>query len=434
MAQGRKHILPPPELELPRTLHGDRHRLEEVQVPVVTISATYKSEIAEHLGERSRVLDEAVFSRAHYSMGVAIFAQASRMGLTAWYVDPMNYVTVSDWGKIAFVERVGQLVARVPLFRTLKNISEKFVRQKLPVANAVQKPLIYVTQRARFPIICLHALAGSIIADEGKKVLQVVTDPQIRPEYIPEMGNSNIVFAVFDESTKDKFLDKSRELGISLDENRIVVTGPPVDPRIVDIRNLKSPSAFKKRGLRLVVATGGIGTNKDEIKELLENLLPELKKNTIQLILYAGTNWDFKEMFYNLCKKHNIRDMDSRVRIIYDESIVVANQELIDKAFSWADGFVTKPSGDMAYDAVAAGCFLLTLEPWGEWEKVIENVFVEKEISKKADVHNFASQINELARAGWIEKAIKNAINIDKIFLTGAKRIVDLQQKLAYNE
>ena len=438
MSQGRKHILPPPELELPRTLHDDRHRIEEAQVPIVTISATYKSEIAEHLGEHSRVINEAVLSRAHYSMSMAVFSQADLMGLTSWYVDPMNYVSQEGWKKIAFVERVGKLTARVPLLKTVKGLADTFVRGKLPIQDAIEKPLLYVTERAHFPIVSLHAIAGSVIAKSGKEVVQVVTDPFVRPEYIPEIERKNVVFAVFDQQTKDEFLSVAKKLKMNLPDKRIVITGPPVDPKIVAVRSQKNPIAYKSRELRLVVATGGLGTNKGEIRQLLDNVLPKIESEKISLLLYAGTQNDFKEMFLELCSKYEIEagDVDSlaKVRIIYNESIMQANRDLVKHAFYWADGFVTKPSGDMAYDAVAAGCFILSLDPWGYWEKKIEENFTARQIATRADADNFMEQIKKLSKSSWIEKAIQNALDIDKIYLEGAKRIVDLQQNLAYNE
>src|SRR3989344_4811840 len=140
-------------------------------------------------------------------------------------------------------------------------------------------------------------------------------------------------------------------------------------------------------------------------------------------------------MFYSLANKHDVRvggvESDAKVRVMFHPSIVSANQDLIEHGFPWADGFITKPSGDMAYDAVASGCFLLTLSPWGEWEENIEKIFSNLNISQKADVENFSDQIINLLGSGWIEKAINNALKIDEIFLKGAKNIVDLQQKLS---
>ena len=156
MSQGRKHISPPSDLEFPRTLHEDRHRLEEVQVPVVTISATFRTDITAHLGEKSRIAGEAVFSRAHYSMGVAILSEAKRRKLTAWLIDPTNYVSQSDWQKIVFIKYIGQIAARTPFIKQLKEVFDRLARNKLPLSQAVQKPLLYVTERVNRPVVSLH--------------------------------------------------------------------------------------------------------------------------------------------------------------------------------------------------------------------------------------------------------------------------------------
>ncbi|MAG59907.1 hypothetical protein CMO96_03920 [Candidatus Woesebacteria bacterium] len=435
MATANEHTLPPTNLELPRTLHSDRHFLEEVQIPIVTISASFRSYIAEHRDETAKVSDEAVFSRAHFSMAMAIFEQASTMGLTSWLVDPINYVSEKDWKKIAFVESVGQLTARILILKKLKDFADNIIRSRLPIASAVEQPLLYVTEKTRVPILSLHYEVGNILAAKGKKVIQVVTDPHVRPHYLLEAQRSNITFCVFDQNTKDEFLEKAREKGLVVPKEKVVVTGPPVDPRIVKAREGKKPDDYKRRGLRLAFTTSGLGTNKKEIKKMLDQLLQLIKKTNIQLILYAGTHEDFRDMFYSLARNYKIAVGDAesaeQVRVIYKPGIVRANQDLIKYAFPWADGFITKPSGDMAYDAAAAGCFLLTLRPWGEWEENIEKTFEGLGISQNANVDNFTRQLEDLLSSRWVEKAMGNALNIDPLFLTGAKKIVDLQQKLA---
>ncbi len=429
-----KHILPPSDLSLPNTLHQDKHILEEVDIPVITVSATFRTEIKKYLGEKITIDHEAVFSRAHYSMAVGILAEANRRKLTSWLVDPTNYVSEADWKKVVIIEHIGQLTARIPLLKAVKDFADSFLRSKFPLRQAIEEPLKYVIKRCTKPIISMHYEAGNIIASEGKNVISVVTDPYVHVTYLLEAHRPNITFAVFDEATKKEFLEKAKKTQTKIDDSRVIVTGPPVDPRIIESRRGKKPSAYKRRGLRLVVATSGLGTNKSEIEELLKSLLPHVAKNKTELILYASTHDDFREMYYKLAEQHKLEigtiNSKAKIRIIHRTDIVEANQELIDYAFGWADGFITKPSGDMAYDAVAAGCFVLGLESWGVWEENIERIFSSKGILKKIEVDDFSAQLNKLAREGWIEQAISNSLKIDKLFLEGSKKIVDLQQRL----
>lgn len=437
MPNQRSHIYPSKDLELPQTLHEDRHRLEEAEVPIVTISATFRQEIAEHLGERPKAgLEEAVFSRAHFSMAIAVFEQAVRQGFSAWLIDPTNYVSRGDWKKILFTEGIAETVARSPFLKKIKDFIDTFARSKLPISQAVKAPLKYVTYRTKRPIISLHYESGNLLAAQGKKVVQVVTDPHVRVSYLLEAHRPNITFAVFDEGTRKEFLSKARKMKKNVDAQRVAVTGPPVDPRVVAAREDKRLADFKERPLHLAITTGGLGTNKGEIKKILHQVMPLVKKGQLKLVLYAGTHPDFKEMFKKAARRYAIKvgranNADAAVRIIYHPNIVETNKQLIDYVFPWADGFVTKPSGDMAYDAVGAGCFILSLNPWGEWEENIERIFADLGILQKAKPRSFAGQLSLLLESGWIEKAIGNALNIDKLFLRGAQEIVDLQQKLA---
>ncbi|MBI2007444.1 MAG: hypothetical protein HYS83_01960, partial [Candidatus Blackburnbacteria bacterium] len=423
-------------LELSKTLHDDRHRFEEVDVPVVTTSASFRRAIARSLKEEPRLVDnDIVLSRAHFSMAVGVMREATERKLTAWLVDPINYVSDRDWKKIILLVQAGYLVAKFPVLKQIKDFLDTVARGKLPLTQAITSPLLYATERASKPIISLHYETGNILARDGKKVLQVITDPHIRPQYLYEAQRENIYFAVFDRQTKDDFLARAERLGKSVDPKKVVVTGPPVDPRIVKSRRKKDSEAVGKRGLRLAVTTGGLGQNKTEIEKALRSIAPQIKGGDIRVVLYASTLLHFKKLYSDIAREFDIRegsieDEDANVRILYYPSIIDANQALIDHVFGWADGFLTKPSGDMAYDAAAAGCFLLLLEPWGEWEENVGRVFTNLGIAQKAEPGVFDKQIGKLSSSGWIRQAIDKALNLDPLFLNGAKKIVDLQQTL----
>lgn len=436
MVSRRKHVLPSPELELPHTLHDDRHRFEKVDVPVVTTSASFRGVIAKSLKEQPRfVNNDIVLSRAHLSMAVAVMREASEKKLTTWLIDPINYLSDRDWKKIVLLAQVGHLVVKFPILKRIKDFLDTIARGKLPLTQAITPPLLYATYRVTKPIISLHYETGNILAKEGKTVLQVITDPHIRPQYLYEAQRENIAYAVFDQETRDDFLSRAKKLGKIVNPKRVVATGPPVDPRIVKSRQRKNPEAIRKRGLRLAITTGGLGQNKDEVEKALRSIAPQIKECRIQVILYASTLPHFRKLYSDIAQEFDIpesavRDENANLRILYYPSIIDANQSLIDYVFGWADGFLTKPSGDMAYDAAAAGCFLLLLAPWGEWEENVGRVFTSLGIAQKAKPDVFDKQINELLSSGWVQQAINKALNINPLFLNGAKKIVDLQQTL----
>ena len=227
------HKLPPDELGLKRTLHDDRHEFEKTDVPVVTISATFRTALAKKYGIEAKT-EEAVFSRAHFSMANGVFLQARKMGFSSWLVDPTNYVSENDWKKVVFTEWVGERVARSLFLKKIKDVVDTFIRSRLPIAQAITSPLKYVVADIKKPIISMHYESGNILAGWGKKVLQVVTDPHVRVNYLLEAERENITFAVFDEATRLEFFKKALSLGKRLSEDKVVVTGPPVDLRIIE--------------------------------------------------------------------------------------------------------------------------------------------------------------------------------------------------------
>ncbi|PIR61002.1 MAG: hypothetical protein COU68_01740, partial [Candidatus Pacebacteria bacterium CG10_big_fil_rev_8_21_14_0_10_45_6] len=169
---------------------------------------------------------------------------------------------------------------------------------------------------------------------------------------------------------------------------------------------------------------------------------PNLRKQkpSIKLVIYAGTHLDIANMVREMSTAHRVKigenyDKSAQLRLLYHPQIVDANELLIKYAFPWAHGFITKPSGDMAYDAVAAGCFLLTLREWGEWEHRIREIFEQQDISRRATLDHIMTQLSVLQSArgtaqSWVEAAMHHALRVDKLYLTGAKNIISAHQKI----
>lgn len=450
-----------PQLE--KTFKLDKQFLEESQLPIVTVSASYQEDLKGLHGlPENETMQDVVFSRAHYSMALAIAVAAWGKAIDhnkAWIIDPTNYVSPEHWRQIELTEVIGKTIARHPILKMLKDFIDQFGRSKLPILASITPPLLHVSQKINKPILSLHIAAGNILVKQGKTIVQVITDPHVREEYITNAESKRMFYCVFDEKTKIEFLEKAAVMGKKVDPNKIIVTGPPVDPRIIKAKEKKH--AWRRGPINLVLTTGGLGTNKHEIRQILLKLLPLLRKqpNPINLCLYASTHLDIMEMARKLAKENRIKTEiiteignqsyfdksqrsvleGSNFSVIYHPQIVDANEILVKHAFSWADGFITKPSGDMAYDAAAAGCFLLTLNEWGEWEENIRETFEQLGISRKADSENIDKQLEVLSQAepnenSWIEKAMNNALTLKKPYLSGAENIVAAHQKISKNQ
>ncbi len=438
-----KHSPIPKNLSFRRTAHEERHLLETVQVPIVTVSATFKEELEEQFGETiPKGTQDVTFSRAHYSMANAVVVAATKKKKTFWMIDPTNYVSAKDWPKIMFTQRMGRLIARNPILKDIKDMMDTRLRNQLPLTSAIREPLSYVTGRVTRPIISLHYEAGNILLENGHTVLQVVTDPHVRPQYLTHADNNKLTWAVFDDKTKAQLLELGYILGHKINEKRIVVTGCPVDPRIETRDRNRSTKAFRQRPLRLAVTTGGLGTNKDEIYDILHQIAPMIREEKIQLAAYAGVHEDFHAMFIKFANKHKIKigknnDRKAPLRILQGNDIIDANELILDHIFPWADGFLTKPSGDMAYEAVTAGCFLLTLKPWGEWEEQIRQYFEELGVSIPARKDNIVRQLEALTTVPvsgnkpWVQLALERARKLQVPLSKGAFNILRLHTKLS---
>ncbi len=428
---------------LSKTLQFDTQRLSETEIPIVTVSASTREDVKGFYGlPEDEEVQDIVFSRAHYSMALAVAIEAWGKEMRpekAWIVDPTNYVSNRDWKRVVFTETIGKTIARRRVLKIAKDLIDRFGRKKLPILSSIEAPLLSLTKNTKKPILSMHIATGNLLAKQGKEVVQMVTDPHVRDEYLDSAERDNIRFLVFDERTRFDFLEKASVLHKKVDSKRVVISGPPVDPRIVAAR--KKKHAWRSGPLRVCITTGGLGTNKREIKILLEQLIPALRKRepNLQLMIYAGTHSDIFEMVKNKAKKE--RDIFKhltgskalkkypKLSVIYHPQIVDANELLVTHAFPWAHGFISKPSGDMAYDTVASGSFLLTLSEWGEWEHNIRNIFEQKDIARRAETKHICEQLKVLCKTqgkahSWVETAMNNAFEIDKLFLSGTKNIL----------
>lgn len=440
----------------------DAKQLRMTKFPIVTVSATFREQLKKFYGDRiNESSRDIVFSRAHFSMalGLAVQAWTRRPGKQgeeetcelsadipichpskAWLIDPTNYVQSQDWAKIQSTESIGRLLARNSILKWIKDKIDTVVRNRLPITSAITPPLLKVFSQVERPIISFHYESGNILAGAGKKVVQVVTDPHVREQYLKFAELPNIRFCVFDEQTKLDFLKKADLLKKKVDPDHIIVTGPPIDPRIVIARKDKSPSHLLERPLRICITTGGLGTNKDEMHTILHELFDFLRRRPfpIQILAYAGTNLDFADMIREVAKDEhikidNLEDENAHFRLIAGNRIMELNDQLIMHGFPWADVFITKPSGDMAYDAAAAGCALLFLKSWGEWEDNIEKVFTELGVGIRAVPKHIKQQITDLSahQKNWFMDAQQKSLDLPKIFLHGSAKILHVAETWA---
>lgn len=452
---------------LQKTFAADKKYLETTQIPIVTVSGTYQEDLKglHGLAESDRGTD-IVLSRAHYSMALALAVAAWGKTIDpkkAWVVDPTNYVTSKEWQKVALTQFVGKVLARHPLLKLAKDLVDKFGRGSLPILKSITPPLQYLTANLQKPVLSLHIAAGNILLTQGKKVVQVVTDPHVREDYLDHADHPNLTYCVFDNGTKQELLEKATRLGKYVNPKQVIVSGPPVDPRVAAVSKHKqpwTPNTAVVRPLRLCLTTGGLGTNKTEIEQILNSLLPllSLQNSPIQLMIYAGTQWDIQTLVTEAAAKAKVHCavitesdpahfkvgaslrptgthpeaalLHTTLSVIYHPQVVDANELLIRYGFPWADGFITKPSGDMAYDAAAAGCFLLTLAEWGEWEHNIREIFTRAGVATRAEVKDLPTQLTALADQGWITTAMQAAQNLGPDFTQGAQGIIEAYRQV----
>lgn len=441
-----------------KLLQEDRQLLAKTKYPIVTLSASFRDvlEMMHNVDDQENHPD-IVLSRAHYSMAYATAITAWKSSSSplspnseikpqpskAWMIDPTNYVEDKKWRGLEFTEFVGKALARYPLLTwAKKNILDRRARSKLPIADEVTPPLLQLTKDVKQPIISFHIELGNILARETKHtIVQAITDPHVREQYTDYADRPNTYFAVFDENTKNEFLEIAALRGKKVDAQKVVVTGPFIDPRVRAAAKSKKNKSWEKRPLRVLLTTGGLGTNKQELEEALRALLPLVRRRSkppVQLMYYAGTNRDHGKLVQQIVKRtygidlRPVYDDQADIRLLYADDIVAANEQLIKYGFPWADVIVGKPSGDMAYDAVAAGCPVLFLHPWGEWEENIASIFLNDGLARWAKIDQLVEQIDWIQESpnkktpSWLSQAFSNIDNLDDSWFKGCEKILEI--------
>lgn len=432
----------------------DKEFLKKTALPIITVSAVTAEDVkASHNLPNNNQKKDIVFSRAHFSMPLAV---AKTIWInkvkpeSAWIVDPTNYVSSKEYVKVASTELIGKTIARNSFLRWLKESIDKFGRKKLPIIGSIINPLLFLTQEVQKPFLSFHITAGNILLQQGKNVLQVITDPHVRADYLQYANNPNLSWCVFDEATKVELLEKASLLDTPVEESRIYVTGPPIDPVIVKAGSKKQP--WRSGNLKLCLTTGGLGTNSNEILAICSQLMPKLAHSNnfqeglppLQLLVYCGTHEDLYRKCVKLAQNFQLSpaslvQTSAPLRIIYHPQLTDANNLLLNYGFPWAHGFITKPSGDMAYDAVASGCFLLTLEEWGEWEHAIRQRFEVLGVARRAQARQIIDQLRVLTSAqgraqSWVESAQRAALTQAKLLAQGSKNIIKAYENFSTHQ
>lgn len=457
----------PPD-EMTQAFQADLTNLHQTAVPIVTVSASTKEDIKGFYGlGESEDKQDVVFSRAHYSMAIGVALQAWGKNMDpskAWVFDPTSYVPTKNWKSIVFTEFIGKLLARHPRLKGLKDIVDSFGRSKLPILDAITPPLLSAVQDLKQPVLSFHIASGNIMADNGMTVVQMITDPHVRDEYLNHAENPNFYLLTFDEKTRQDAIEQATLMGKKVSPDRVLVAGSPVDPRITAIGAKKKP--WKSGPLVVAVTTGGLGTNSGEIKQVLEQLLPLTRptEQPIKVMLYAGTHQDIRELGQQLATEHDItpeildaslvqkpfhsvtqpdltkladkKNDLAKFTIVHHPQITDANELLITEVLPTADVVITKPSGDMTYDAAVAGCAIFTMKEWGVWEHHVREVFEQLGIARKAIPENFKQQLEAALlvsgqQPSWITTAMQNAQEMPKRYANGANEILKRYREIA---
>jgi hypothetical protein len=155
---------------------------------------------------------------------------------------------------------------------------------------------------------------------------------------------------------------------------------------------------------------------------------------------YAGTNSDHAQMVQNVAQEHGVKispphERQAALRLLTADDIVDANNLLLAYGFPWADVVYTKPSGDMAYDAVAAGCAVFFLKPWGDWERNIQGILTNAGVAQITDLESVTEQLLEAVNRDyakpWLEEALEKTRLQSPEFYQGARNILQAAQQVA---
>ncbi len=320
-------------------------------------------------------------SRAHATIAQSV-AQVLN-GATDVYVDVLQYVNNRDFLKFEKLARRAKRVASSPRLHDVYNRYSPLIRRIVNPDKKVQPVVDYFAKSIasrgdNTPVITTHYSVGNALLEslkargDGRSVVHYVTDPShIHTQYLKHKDDPRTHYFVFDKATASALEDAG------VDADKISVTGFSTHP---DLSPAEARSVADRK-LRVGIFTGGVGTNRAEIETIVQNFNPENQ----QLVVYCGTHTDIMESSLGLVSRNlrtkivpaqNFQESD-----IGDEHIVFVVGTSLEgavpasyKVLNWSDVVATKPSGDIAIEAVLSGHPVIPLSHWGVQEDVIDDM------------------------------------------------------------
>src|SRR3989337_1743828 len=109
--------------ELKTILDKERKLLEEAEVPIATVSATFFDQIEEQYAYKFG-REEIVFSRAHYSQALSLLIAAGEAEKACWFGDPTSGAAAEDGHKVLLTKKKAEAVPRHDLLKKVKDLMD----------------------------------------------------------------------------------------------------------------------------------------------------------------------------------------------------------------------------------------------------------------------------------------------------------------------
>ncbi|MFA5136150.1 MAG: hypothetical protein WC489_02030 [Patescibacteria group bacterium] len=143
-----------------------------------------------------------------------------------------------------------------------------------------------------------------------------------------------------------------------------------------------------------------------EIQEILGELSAWIKSGKVELSVFLGTNMDLAERLHKQLSKLGLNDPLFTVNIVSGTDKEELNKSAQQMLIS-ADFVCSKPSGDRAYEACAAGCPLLSLFALHPHEEKIFEMLQEQGMAVKCKTSHLKRQIEEIITNNGIIQMIQ---------------------------
>jgi hypothetical protein len=367
-------------------------RLGKADIPVLTIAGS--------------PLIGGYLTMAHDCMMRGFIHAAEQAGREVCGVDVLDYLTTTEeQDGLVDMAKLPRLVVRTEIgSQLLHNPVVQKMRGGLGFEEILKEKVLELVEKVdkETVIVVFHYGVAKTLIEAGYSVLVAVTDPSAELthagyyDFLTEENKDKVCYGTMDQLTKEWLIENG---GVKQENIREV--GSFVSPKLVKAGKSKVENRLKhweecmngEKKFHVGIFTGGLGTNFWEMRDVVLSLVPLVEEEKLKISVFFNMNTDLRDHLKDILNKNDYTNKSIEVYASRDKDEL--NKKSIE-ILQAADLVFTKPSGDKAFETLAAGCIPMFLFPLHPHEVRIREYVYQTGVGIEAEEYHYLHQVKKV--------------------------------------